>query len=285
MNGPQLLAESAGRIRSRMGGCVLGSHTVFRGHDLHRELKDMDWLELQVFGITGRRFSRAQLRVLHAIWVYTSYPDARIWNNRVAALSGTTRSTGALGMAAAVAVSEARIYGLGPCLAAYDFFSRAHEAEQASLQTLVTEELRLRRGIGGYGRPLVSEDERIGPMMALVRELQLDQGPHVQLAWRVDSVLREGRWRLKMNYAALATALPMDMGFSRQEFQLYMAHVFLGGMAPGFIEASERPEGTLFPLACHHVRYEGHPKRTWQAAAVDGTQTRSPRPEAADISL
>ena len=63
MKGPQLLSSASGRIRSRMGGCFLGSHAVFRGHDLHRDLKDMDWLELHLFGITGRRFSREQLRV------------------------------------------------------------------------------------------------------------------------------------------------------------------------------------------------------------------------------
>lgn len=266
MNGPQALTESVGHIKSRMGGCVLGSHTVFRGQDLHRDLKDMDWLELQVFGITGRRFSREQMRALHAIWVYTSYPDARIWNNRVAALSGTTRSTGALGMAAAVAVSEARIYGLGPCLDAHDFFAQARvrTGQGVPLPELIREALEVNRGIGGYGRPLVADDERIEPMMALLRDLGLDRGPHVQLAFATANALREGRWRLRMNYAALATAVPMDLGFSRQEFQLYMAHVFLGGMAPGFIEASENPPGTLFPLACEHVRYEGPAPRSWQ---------------------
>ena len=44
---------------------------------------------------------------MHALWVNTSYPDARIWNNRVAALAGSARSTGNLGVSAALAVSEA----------------------------------------------------------------------------------------------------------------------------------------------------------------------------------
>ena len=265
MKGPSLLDESAGRLKSHMGGCFLGSHAVFRGHDLHRDLQDMDWLELNVFGITGRRFSAEQLRVLHAIWVCTSYPDARIWNNRVAALSGSARSTGALGMAAAVAVSEARIYGLGPCLGAYDFFVNARRSMEQGvpLRTLVQEELKVNRGIGGYGRPLTSEDERIEPLMSLVRDVGLERGPHLQLAFGVDEALRRGRWRLKINYAALAAALPLDMGFGRQEFHLYMTHVFLAGMAPCFIEASERPQGTLFPLSCRRIEYEGHAKRPW----------------------
>lgn len=267
MKGPDFLQSQAGHIESRMGGCFLGSHAVFRGHDLHRDLKQMDWLELHVFGITGRRFSAAQLRLLHAVWVCTSYPDARIWNNRVAALAGTARSTGALGMAAAVAVSEARIYGLGPCLNAYDFFvdALARIEKGESLQAIVEQALKTHRGIGGYGRPLSSQDERIEPLMQLVREAGADRGRHLRLAFAVDETLQTGRWRLKMNYAALATALPLDMGFSREEYQLFMAHVFLAGMAPCYLEAAEKPAGALFPLSCHHIHYEGRAARAWLA--------------------
>jgi hypothetical protein len=204
--------------------------------------------------------------VLQAIWTFTSYPDSRIWNNRVAALSGTTRSTGALGMAAAVAVSEARIYGLGPGLSAYDFFTKAIEktAEGTSLKLVIEEHLAIARGIGGYGRPLTSEDERIEPLMALVRELRLDQGKYLQLAFQVDAVLRDGRWRLKINYAALVAALSLDMGFSRQEFYLYVVHLFLAGMTPCYINACDQPEGTLLPLSCAHIKYLGQEERSWR---------------------
>ena len=58
--GPELLQENVGVLRSRMGTFYPGSHVIFRGYDLHTELKDMDWLELYMFGITGRRFTREQ---------------------------------------------------------------------------------------------------------------------------------------------------------------------------------------------------------------------------------
>ena len=87
-------------LPTRMGQAFVGQRAVFRGHDLHADLKDMDWVELYVFGLTGRRFEPAQVRMLHALWVHTSYPDPRIWNNRVAALAGSARSTGNLGIAA-----------------------------------------------------------------------------------------------------------------------------------------------------------------------------------------
>ena len=265
MKGPQLLQEYAGRLRTRMGACFPGIRAVFRGQDLHADLKDMDWVELYVFGITGRRFSAEQLRMLHAIWVYTSYPDARIWNNRVAALAGSARSTGNLGIAAALAVSEASIYGRGIDVRVIRFLTRTHKTLQAggNLAQCIHAEMETHRGIAGYGRPVVAADERIQPMMTLAKTLNLHNGPHVQLAHSVETFLLQGRWRWKMNYAALAAALAADLGLSPFEYYLYLFPAFLAGMQPCFIEATQCPEGTLFPLSSVHVVYEGRSKRSW----------------------
>lgn len=269
MKGPSMLLEHVGRLKTRMGAAFVGSKAIFRGHDLHADLKDMDWVELYVFGITGRRFSSQQLRLLHAIWVHTSYPDARIWNNRVAGLAGTARSTGNLGIAAALAVSEASIYGRGIDIRAIDFLTRAqkHVNGGGNLAEWVKAELRSQRNIAGYGRPIAAGDERIAPTLALARSLGLGDGPHVSLAFAVEEVLLAGRWRLRMNYGGLAAALAADMGFSPQEYYLFLFPSFLAGMAPCYIEAEQRPEGSLFPLTCSHIRYEGLPKRPWKTPA------------------
>jgi hypothetical protein len=158
MNGPKLLEQYVGKLVTSAGAFFPGERAVFRGHDLHASLKDMDWLELYLFGITGRRFTPQQMKVLHAIWSYTSYPDARLWNNRVAALAGTARSTGSLGIAAALGVSEAQIYGGGVVVRAIEFLTRARIQVDAGepLAALVRAELKQQRSIGGYGRPIVS---------------------------------------------------------------------------------------------------------------------------------
>lgn len=265
IRGPEFLRENVGRVQSRMGAFFPGSHVMFRGKDLHADLKDMDWMELFVFGITGRRFSRAQLRLLQAVWTTTSYPDVRIWNNRVAALAGSARSTGNLAVSAALAVSEASIYGRGIDIRAIDFLIRARRHVDAGqdLAAFVQDELRQERSIAGYGRPLVSRDERIEHLLALARELGLADGPFLALAHAVRDVLRSGRWRQEMNYAGLAAALVADMGFSPREYYLYGFPAFLAGMLPCFIEAAEGPEGALFPLPCSHLQYQGAPKRSW----------------------
>jgi hypothetical protein len=265
MSGPEVLQEHADRLKSRMGACFPGERAVFRGNDLHAELKDMDWIELYVFGITGRRFSPQQLRLLHAIWAYTSYPDARIWNNRVAALAGSARSTGTLGIAAALAVSEAKIYGGGIYIPSIQFLKRTRKAldNGAELADCIQEELKNHRGIAGYGRPLSSRDERIVPILALARSLGLGDGPHVRLAFAVNKFLLDGRFRLSMNYGAITAALCADLGLSPREYYLFGLPTFLAGMPPCYIESAENPEGTLFPLSCAHIQYEGPPKRRW----------------------
>jgi hypothetical protein len=258
-------------LKSRMGTFFPGSHVIFRGQELHTTLKDMDWMELYVFGITGRRFSSQQLRLMHAIWTYTSYPDVRLWNNRVAALAGSVRSTATLGVAAALAVSEASIYGGGILARAIDFFIRTGGRLDAgaTLIDCVREELDAHRSIGGYGRPLINGDERIQPMLTLAKELDLDGGRYLRLAFEVEEQLLAGRWRMKMNYAALVSALGADIGLSKQEFNLFMFPVFLAGMQPCFIEAAERPEGTLFSSRCIDVLYSGVPQRRWRSARSD----------------
>lgn len=269
MNGPELLQHNVDRLTSRMGTFYPGSHVIFLGHDLHTDLKDMDWVELYVFGITGRRFSKEQLRLMHSIWTYTSYPDVRLWNNRVAALAGSSRSTGNLGIAAALAVSEASIYGRGIDMRAIDFLIRTrHEVDAGGdLAERIRQELEAHRSIAGYGRPLVNGDERNRHMLALARELELDQGPHLRLAFAIEEALLAGRWRMKMNYGALAAALGADLGLSPREYYQFMFPAFLAGMPPGYTEAAERPEATLYPVPCNGIRYEGQSRRPWPGSA------------------
>ncbi|HJV82210.1 hypothetical protein [Noviherbaspirillum sp.] len=264
--GPDLLRENVGVLKSRMGAFFPGSHVIFRGHDLHTELKDMDWVELYMFGITGRRFSRAQLRLLHSLWTYTSYPDVRLWNNRVAALAGSVRSTGNLGVAAALAVSEASIYGRGIDMRAIDFLLRTRKclAEGANLEMCIREELDTHRSIAGYGRPLINGDERNQHLLALNKELGLGEGPYLKLAFEIEQFLFEGRLRMKMNYGGLAAALVADLGFSPRDYYLFSFPAFLAGMQPCLIEASEHPEGTLYPISCSDILYEGRPRRPWR---------------------
>lgn len=265
MSGPDTLKRHAGSLKTRVGACYPGSHAIFRGHDLHADLKEMDWVELYVFGITGRRFSPQQIELLHAIWTYTSYPDARLWNNRVAALAGSARSMPSLGIAAALAISDATLYGGQAGAKAMEFLIRTQKKieQGGDVETLVLAEVSERR-IHGYGRPINSHDERIAWMMALVRRLGFDQGRHLKLAFLVEQILLSRNPRLRMNYAGVHAALIADLGLTVREYQLLRIPTFLAGMPPCFSEAASKPEGALFPTSCDDIVYEGVGKRRWR---------------------
>lgn len=251
--------------RTRMGAFFPGERVAYRGHDLHTDLNGMDWIELYAFGITGRRFSVEQLELMHALWVNTSYPDSRIWNNRVAALAGSARSTGNLGVSAALAVSEAHIYGRGNEVQAITFFANTRRAIEGgqSLADCIAREMKTYGRIAGYGRPLVNADERIAPTMALARRLGLAAGPHLALAFEVERFLLDGGKNLKMNYGCLVSAFGADLGLSTSEFYAFMFPSFLGGMQPCYIDALEKPAGNAFALSMEDIAYEGAPKRSW----------------------
>jgi hypothetical protein len=266
MKGPELLQQYTDIIKTKMGGFIPEVRAIFRGHDLHKDLKDMDWLELYAFGITGQRFTAEQMRVMHALFVFTSYPEPRLWNNRVAALAGSSRSTGCQAISAALSVSEATIYGGGNYSKAADLFLRAHKEKENGndLTAYVVNEIKTKRGISGYGRPVSADDERKAPLMAVACKVGLDKGPHVRLAFEIEDILINGRWRRHLNAAGLYAAFLTDFGFSPKETYLFMFPVFMAGMLPCFIEASEKPEGTLLPLSCSHIAYEGTEKRVWR---------------------
>jgi citrate synthase len=266
MNRLEILASSAGILRTKMGAFWPGQRAVFRGHDRHRELRNSDWMELYVFGITGRHFTSQQLKLLHGIWVMTSYPDTRLWNNRVAGLAGTTRSSPTLGLSAALAISEATIYGGGAGIRAFDFITRAAKAVDSGveLRDFVNEEVKSRY-LYGYGRPIYRDDERLAWLAGLAAEQGFDSGKHFKLAFEVAKTLVEiGRPNLRMNYAGMTAALGADLGLSRREFQLFRIPLFFAGMPPCWLEAADKPEGTLFPIRCDKIVYEGVEQRAWR---------------------
>ena len=265
MTGFELLEKNENRWVTSMGGWFPGERVVFRGHDLHHDLTDMDWMALYVYGLTGKKFSNKQLKVLNALWTYTSFPDPRLWNNRVAALAGTARSTPTLAISAATAVSEATIYGHRPNIKAMNFLFRAKQAvdKDIDLLSVIKKELKSKRTIAGYGRPIYREDERIVHMNKLLVKVGMDQGEYVMLAKDIEKKLLQGRWRLRMNIAALAAAITADMGFSVRDFLIFSIPSFLAGMPPCYLDTKEKKEGMFFPFRCGRINYRGVERRKW----------------------
>jgi len=264
---PAAFAAAVGLVRSRAGGFLPGRGAVLRGRDLHQYACDRRWFELYLLALTGRQFAAHEVEMLETLWTYTSYPDPRIWNNRVAALAGSARSSAGLSIGAAIAVSDAHIYGLGPVLEAFDFLSAHVCLDDTALLEAVRNELRSRRRIGGFGRPVVADDERIAPIMERAARLDLGNGPHLDTARRIETLLLAGRWRMRMNYATPVAALCLDLGLSRPQTEAFVATIFLAGMPPVWLEAAtSEVAGTLLPIPCSMLDYQGPAPRRWPSS-------------------
>ena len=129
----------------------------------------------------------------------------------------------------------------------------------AELGPCVKRELSFRRSLGGYGRPVTSADERIEPLLKLARSLGLADGCYLKLAFAIEEYLLASRYRMHINYAGVIAGLAADLGLSTRDFYFYLYPVFLAGMVPCYIDASERDRGNV---AAAPVRRRRVPGRT-----------------------
>ncbi len=253
--------------RTALGAWQPGRGVIYRGRDLFNELTPLPWMELLLLGITGRRFSAEQVQLFEQMWtVSVSYPDPRLWNNRIAALGGAARSTAALAAGAATAVTEAQIYGGQANHGAIGFILRARETlrEGGALDALIDAQLAAHRHIPGYGRPIVAEDERIPPLLRVAERLGLAGGECVRIARQVEDRLLAGRMRMRMNITGLAAALAADQGLTPREYQGYVCLAFGAGIVPCYMDAAMHPEGGFFPWRCARIDYRGVAPRAWE---------------------
>jgi citrate synthase len=245
--------------RTSMGGWSLEGEVVLRGRDVFTELNHSSWMEYLLFAVTGKESPRIA-RLMEGMWVIcTSFPDPRIWNNRVSALAGTTRSTGVLAAAASVAVTEATLYGLKPIKGATDFFYRADGRlnQGENLEQIIKSELKQYRSVYGYGRPIVRGDERVEPMMAFARSIGCGEGKFIKIAFEVAEYLSNSRLKYQINIAAVCAALLADEGLSPMDFYHMATLAFTAGAMPCFIDALDQPEGCFFPLRTSRLNYTG----------------------------
>lgn len=260
------LLKSQENWETSLGLSFPGERVVFMGKDLFSECSDKSWMELLLLGITGRKFTTEQIKLFNAIWVIcTSYPDPRIWNNRISALAGSYRSTGSLANAAGIAASEATIYGMRPIVKSFDFLCKTKIKidEGESIEDIVKDELKIHRKISGYARPIVNEDERIKPLVDFANQLGFASGVHLKLAFDVEKILLKLGYRMNANIASIAAGLCADQGFSVKEYYYYLVNCFSVGFITCHIDASNKKEGQLFPLSCHNLNYEGVTIRKW----------------------
>ncbi|MBQ0719666.1 MAG: hypothetical protein KBT88_05160 [Gammaproteobacteria bacterium] len=265
LTGPELLKAYEDNWQTAMGAWFPGERVVLRGKDVFTELNDCSWMEYIVYAVTGKKNPKLAKIIEGLSLLSTSYPDPRLWNNRIAALAGTSRSTGALALSAGIAASEATIYGLKPIIGALDFLYRAVEKKSTgiSIEAIVKEELKANRCISGYGRPLTNVDERIAPALRFLSTIEADDGDFLKLAFEIENYLKGSRYKYRMNIAAISAATAADLGVTVDEYYYTNTLAFIGGILPCHLDAKNKPEGTFYPLAVDRINSTATANRTW----------------------
>lgn len=255
LSGPELLKSFEDNWQTEMGAWFPGERVVLRGKDVFTELSHQSWMEFYLYAVTGRN-SPLLARTIEGIWVISSsYPDPRLWNNRIAALGGTSRTTAALAVAAGNAASEATLYGLRTSRGAFDFLKRTNKKLEAGipLDTIIKKELKKYRAIFGYGRPLVNADERIAPLIQFVKSIGVTKNKFLSLALSINDYFQASRYKYQINISAIAAAVAADFDLSIDEFYHLATLSFVGGIFPCYIDSLEKPEGAFLPLAVNRI--------------------------------
>lgn len=268
---PNKLEDYENNWETSIGGWLpLEGKVYLRGKDVLTELKDYRWHQYLLYGVTGNDSERIA-RLFEGIWLIScSFPDPRLWNNQVAALAGTTRSTGVLASAGALAVTEATIYGLKPIKGVMDFLFRTAEKIKngGRLEDIVKAELKKYRNIYGYGRPLRAQDERVVPLMEFARSVGSGKGYYTELAFKIDEYLSASKYGYSINISGVAAALMADEGFTVNEHYHLATLAFTAGVIPCYIDAAGKPEGAFFPTRVSSVHYSGiSDQRAWGDSA------------------
>jgi len=246
------------------GLAYLSERSVFKGKDLHNELSDMSWFELNLFGITGRQFSDGDLKILNYIWTSTSYADIRIWPNRISALASSARTTPILSMVAGIASCDAELFVATPlvnCLSMYRSFRNKLNNGQ-SLESLLEDKIENNETIFGFGRPISSVDERVPHLVMFLNSLERDKGESFKMAFQINDYLKRTK-KIQMNIAALYSAICADLGFNEVEMNLFVSLLVFAGMPPCYMDTLEKPPGALLPLKCSDIKYTGSEPKNW----------------------
>lgn len=266
MKGPEYLEYCEDNWETEMGAWFPSERVVIRGKDLFRDFSSSSWLNYLYFVITGKE-NEPLCRFIETMWILTSsYPEPRLWPNRIAALAGTVRSTGALSVSAGLAACEATIYGLKPNIGAIAFLKKAieHSGSASQLQTFVLDYLSTYRVIPGYGRPLARVDERISPAISVAKRSGFGDGKFLKLAFAIEDILFSKK-KMRMNIGAVTAAVAADVGMSQDEYYRITILGYSGGMFASMVDAMKKAEGSFFPLKVSRINSIGqHQPRKWE---------------------
>jgi citrate synthase len=259
MNNYQPWEKYHGRIVSNRGGWKIGSGVQNCGYDMMNDLVGTaSYMQVVVLNATGRLPSKALADWIEAVHICLSWPDPRIWCNRIGALAGSSRTSGVAASCLGVLAAESTSYGIKPLINGVEFIEHAY-TQGTPVDDFITAETKKHGGkpnLMGYARPIAKGDERIPAMEKVTKKLGFSVGEHLSLAYKIERILHD-RYDESMNINGYVSAFLADQNFSAIEVYRIFSAVVLSGVTACYADTADRLEGSFAPLKTSDVIYKG----------------------------
>ncbi|MGJ8691178.1 MAG: hypothetical protein ACSHW0_01705 [Thalassotalea sp.] len=255
-----------GKVISSRGGWKIAEGVKCCGYDMMTELVGKaSYMQVVILNATGRLPSRALADWVEAIHICLSWPDPRIWCNRIGALAGSSRTSCVAASTLGVLAANSSSYGIKPLISGVEFIQHAFQQISSGMNVtnFILEEVKKYGGkpfLMGYVRPIAKGDERIPAMELVSKNLGFEVGQHLTLAYEIEKELN-ARYDETMNINGYMSAFLSDQGYTPQEVYRIFSFIVISGVTACFSDAEQRLEGGFSPLKTSDINYNGQAYR------------------------
>lgn len=267
----QLWDKNRGVYHTKKGGWVVGEAVYNHGYSMLDELVGKyTFFQVLVLNVTGALPEKRLADWMEASFICLSWPDPRIWCNKMGSFAGSSRCSPATAVSMGILAADSRMYAAGAITKGAEFITMALEKKKRGIDAhqIIDEELSKLRHPGnptpvimGYARPIATGDERIPAMERTSKQLKFEIGPHLELAYEIDNIHRE-KFNETINMLGYTVAFMCDQGFKANEISTLYCTWVNSGVHACYDEALSRPAESFLPMHCEDINYIGHPERT-----------------------
>lgn len=249
-------------IRSKKGKWNPGEGVSVGGYSLFDDLfGKSSYFQIVFLHVCGWIPERRVADWVEACFVMLSWPDVRLWPNRIGAIAATVRATPVAGIALGALAADSRIYGPGTAVMSVEFLKDAMREHRSGKSAKEIVEAKRNPQTGkilapGYIRPLMSGDERVPYLQSYAKQLGLEAGEHLELAYEIDDYLRD-TYSEGINFAGYMAAVCLDLGLTPEQSYRVFSMCVAGGVHATYSEWADEPPETFLPLRCDDIDYTG----------------------------
>lgn len=256
------LDELRGKIKSKKGGWIIGEGVFVHGYNLLSDIVGKkSFFELVILNATGRLPTKQLAYWVESVYSCLSWPDPRIWCNRVGALAGTNGCSPVSASFSGVLSSDSKSYGVYPLLEGVKFIQKSlidYKKGHSILECIEKNSLFIKGkpAIVGYARPIAKGDERIEAMERVTIECGFEYGDHLLLAYDVERFLID-KYDEAMNINGFVSAFMSDQNFSAIEIYRIFSSLVFSGVVACYVDAKDKDPGFFSPFRVEDIEYIG----------------------------